>query len=914
MPQPQTLSTKDFAARVRSAYPDAYKDMSDQELTDRVLTRYPKYRDMVEKQPEPSALDWLLGTIGPRKGLYQHQGAVESVARSARETMAKESRKGEVEGATGTTPEIEKALADLRASRQYRQADPATKAYYEKLTREEHGYHAADVAMSGVVNSTANVVRGSATPQNAALATTATLVPPARLPIGAYYAIKGIEEAGKPQQEDETAPDALERRLLGAATAVGGAAGVKEGIRPTARMIRGTPEALRSAARGSLNIGKRMVQREAQAAISERAAAKAKQAAANAEIREQNLRRLADHAEDSRAVEEINQAGEEAVTKRAELASSIEQQSLELGKRVKALEGKVRQQGSQMFEEVAQATEGESIPASELASVVSYAEENLIRGSQESIKQFRDITRRGGEVDSLSDLMHAAEESPLGFSDLQGYYTEMGEKLASGSIPGDVYRAVKFVRDNIGRQMMQMAEKHGMGGRLTEARAFWRQYEQTFHDMRAVAQGGSPVARAVRAQDPSYMAAPFLGKAATRARGLLQAYDPALAQSASKLSEDFSQMQKLPRKFTPKEAPDAPRLRPEKPEVPPTDVLERIKGKRREEILKVSRSMRHLNMWDVASLSGGLYEMSRGMVPHAFALIALKRGIGVVLDHPRVIEWLSKPTESDFRALSKLPEADRMAVQDAIAEVLENQSRKGQPIVITPPLQRFLGVRGDSPSQLGAASVEARKQGRTAIADVLNDLAGRTPTQKARDVVRHIETDVDEITRRGPGQRPPDVVDAKTRAAVEERIKQAHQRQHKQDAAHQELTPEQISTRLYAEGYTNEQIVEMAVAVDTRMRIIKAIDSVGSEKFHAMSPEDQLALFREASGASAGAGGGSGSPKPTGGLNSPAEAQGFMEQAAQKLFGKAVNQLSYEQLRQVIPEATRLQNEARGGK
>jgi hypothetical protein len=52
---------------------------------------------------------------------------------------------------------------------------------------------------------------------------------------------------------------------------------------------------------------------------------------------------------------------------------------------------------------------------------------------------------------------------------------------------------------------------------------------------------------------------------------------------------------------------------------------------------------------------------------------------------------------------------------------------------------------------------------------------------------------------------------------------------------------------------------------------------------------------------------------PQGSQNTPQQAQNFMETAAQNLFGKPVNQLTYDQLKQVIPESVKLQNAARGG-
>src|SRR5437660_8851263 len=41
------LTSQQFAAKVRAKYPDAYDSLSDDELTGRVLAKYPEYREQV---------------------------------------------------------------------------------------------------------------------------------------------------------------------------------------------------------------------------------------------------------------------------------------------------------------------------------------------------------------------------------------------------------------------------------------------------------------------------------------------------------------------------------------------------------------------------------------------------------------------------------------------------------------------------------------------------------------------------------------------------------------------------------------------------------------------------------------------------------------------------------------------------
>lgn len=58
MPATDQLSSKDFAARVRQKYPGAYDDLSDSMLVDKIIAKYPQYKDMVQagsQQPSMSA-------------------------------------------------------------------------------------------------------------------------------------------------------------------------------------------------------------------------------------------------------------------------------------------------------------------------------------------------------------------------------------------------------------------------------------------------------------------------------------------------------------------------------------------------------------------------------------------------------------------------------------------------------------------------------------------------------------------------------------------------------------------------------------------------------------------------------------------------------------------------------------------
>lgn len=440
----------------------------------------------------------------------------------------------------------------------------------------------------------------------------------------------------------------------------------------------------------------------------------------------QNREALQEHREATRKVEELNSARREAVSRRASLANQILNDSKTLSQRVKALEKQVRGSASAKYQAVDAATHGDSVPASDLAQAVRHAETDIIKGSTEEIKQFREIVRRG-EAQPIQTSMGVAKPGSmlyeslnkqglldpterLKFRDLQGYYTEIGLRMQA-DLPGDVYRALKYVREQIGQQMLAMADKNGVGDQLKEAQAAWRDYENTFHDMRSVAQGGSPVARILRAEDPGYASAPLLGKASERAIGQIDKYDPELAILARHIHDNHQAMQSLPSKLTTKEPPRKPTLKempappnakvprildmPRRPELKPPpeypNVLSKVAEKRADRILGVSRNLRSVSGWDIASITGGMYQIARGDVPSAFGITVLRHGAGALLDHPKVVEWLSAPTREDFKQLDKLPESDREQVKSAVRSFYAKRAAEGRPVSMNRAVREFLG-------------------------------------------------------------------------------------------------------------------------------------------------------------------------------------------------------------------------------
>ena len=155
-----------------------------------------------------------------------------------------------------------------------------------------------------------------------------------------------------------------------------------------------------------------------------------------------------------------------------------------------------------MYAQVREKVGNATIPRERLADAVSTAEARL-QGSNENIKVFRDILGKtdenevelggaaGGGVnighplyDQLlaSGVIEGAEDSQPARRLSKSYYSELGEKLSTGRLPGDVYQAMKSLQGNIGTMMDKMATEHGAGAQLSTARRFYRSYMETFRE------------------------------------------------------------------------------------------------------------------------------------------------------------------------------------------------------------------------------------------------------------------------------------------------------------------------------------------------------------------------------------------------------------------------------------------------
>jgi hypothetical protein len=240
---------------------------------------------------------------------------------------------------------------------------------------------------------------------------------------------------------------------------------------------------------------------------------------------------------------------------------------------LRQLDKTLRAKANDLYGAVREKMAGASLPSDTLADGVKAAQTEWIRGSPAKVAEFNAMMSPGqpgpelvladqtaqnmGYKDFRTAISNPAIRStlsralppdvwdaaigqgtrPISWNDLQGFYEETGAKIADGPQPGkgDIYKAIQQVHQFVGDQMQQLADAQGVGPQHRAARAFYRDYMNTFHEPTGPSSSGSPVAQALLAKDPLVAANKFTGPSADRGVADLGKYSPSLANLAQDL-------------------------------------------------------------------------------------------------------------------------------------------------------------------------------------------------------------------------------------------------------------------------------------------------------------------------------------------------------------------------------------------
>jgi hypothetical protein len=336
-----------------------------------------------------------------------------------------------------------------------------------------------------------------------------------------------------------------------------------------------------------------------------------------------------------------------------------------------------------------------TVPSSDLASAVKSAE-SKIQGSSENLKVFRDILSKhpetepdtieyqGAQIPKGHPLYDVLQEQgpavpPATFSDLQGYYSELGEKLSTGNLPGDVYQAMKTLHSSIGDLMQGMAEKAGVGKQLTGARAFYRDYLNTFRDSK------SPIRKALNdAEDKA--SRHFAGKDKSGIEALAR-HNPELARKINTTRGYAEEAKGIGKGPAPKPTPT---LSP-KP-TPKTLGPEDVRAAKAESVLnrvdKLRNSSGHFASTLVVldAIRNAIHGNIGGIATDVGARIAYgagKQGIASLLEHPSVVRALSQVTDRD---IAQIPPEMRSQLGPVV------QAARAKGIRVSPALIAAVGA------------------------------------------------------------------------------------------------------------------------------------------------------------------------------------------------------------------------------
>jgi hypothetical protein len=413
-----------------------------------------------------------------------------------------------------------------------------------------------------------------------------------------------------------------------------------------------------------------------------------------------------------KAVEEANTAAKAPVERKATMNRGIEQLDVKFQDDLKATEKQVRAQANEKYNALRAATEGQTIPSSDLASAVKEAE-SKIQGSSENLKIFRDILSKHpeGEPDTipyqgaqipkghpLYDVLKeqgGMETPPATFTDLQGYYTELGSKLSTGNLPGDVYLATKSLQENIGNLMQKMADQSGVGPQLADAKGFYRQYMQAFRDH------NSPLYKAMNATERGKAIAQLAGKDQTGIEALAR-YNQELARRANTVRGYQTEAKSIPARGG--KLKSLPKLeKGEKPKTISAEDIQQAKAKglkARGDFIK-KRGGQIAATFGVYRILESVIHGNLSALPKDFAGAVVGYGatqtIGSLIETPRVLQFLTKPT---LRDLAEVPPEMR----GDMAKIAQIAAQKG--IKVDPRLYAVAG--GAQPKKGVAAALSAQ--------------------------------------------------------------------------------------------------------------------------------------------------------------------------------------------------------------
>jgi hypothetical protein len=231
---------------------------------------------------------------------------------------------------------------------------------------------------------------------------------------------------------------------------------------------------------------------------------------------------------------------------------------------------------------------GTQVDATKISQLVNNAKAEFLRGSPPNVKQFNDLMKEigvdVGEEGETAVMPGKSTSTPI--ETAQVHYSSLGEKLSGGGLPGNVYQAMKYVREGIGDLMGQASESRGMGSFYEALKKDYSQFMNDWHDTSST---GSPLAKILQAKDWPAVQKQINGPAGDRLLQTMSRYrrygaKPVLPQAVRQMTAEADALAKpripaMPKKLKAKTPPELEQVTAPKPKAPRGGAGARLAGR-----------------------------------------------------------------------------------------------------------------------------------------------------------------------------------------------------------------------------------------------------------------------------------------------------------------------------------------------
>lgn len=150
-----------------------------------------------------------------------------------------------------------------------------------------------------------------------------------------------------------------------------------------------------------------------------------------------------------------------------------------------------------------QGMEGAQLEPAQTFNNIEAAKAKYLKGSPASLKVFNDLAREMGIQEFMEgnggELKAIPGSGELPFDTARVHYSAISDKLAQGGLPGNVWQALKAVKEGLDKQLGDAAETRGLGKQYQSLKANESQFRTDWTDPK------SPLARAYKSLSPDFL-------------------------------------------------------------------------------------------------------------------------------------------------------------------------------------------------------------------------------------------------------------------------------------------------------------------------------------------------------------------------------------------------------------------------